>query len=165
MKISRSFSLDEELLPKLGVLEKPSELVNQLLTGYFAGFNNERTLEQRLKEVDLLQDAVVKQKETARAKIEADIKIGQESLKKINEEAEKQLNENITLLESSSEITKDLVDYFLERKSKGLPTDFKPDNQEAYNKILDIIEKYRIVGLRVGVVRIRDYLKFKGIFV
>jgi len=165
MKISRSFSLDEELLPKLNALEKPSELINQLLTGYFSGSNNERTLEQRLKEVDFLQDVVMKQKETARAKIEADIKIGQEALKKINEEAEKQLNENITLLESSTEITKELVDYFLERKSKGLPTEFKPDNQEAYNKILDTIEKYRTFGLRVGVVKLRDYLKYKGIFI
>jgi hypothetical protein len=105
----------------------------------------------------------MKQKEESRARLEAELKIKQEAIKKLDDEAEKQLDENITLLEGSSEITKELVDYFLERKSKGLPIDFKPDNQEAYNKILEIIEKYRSVGLRVGVVRIKDYLRFKGI--
>lgn len=145
MKSSKTFTLDIEVIEKLNQTKNASELVNNLLDQYFHS-NKEKTLEEKLLEIESIENEVVKAKQLKMKELEEQIIQSQQALKKIQEEQIKQLEENIKLIESHPELVEEL--------KAGIYTDL--------NFLMDIVAKYRNKGLRIGVKQLQTYLKNKN---
>lgn len=156
-KISKSFSISEEVLEKLKSVPNPSELADGLLAEYFRGSKSAtQTLEEKRKEISELEDRAIQEKELERKTIEEELSKLQSRKIELDQEQARQLDENVTLIETQKELSEDLVKAF--KDHVGMESEIITD------KLLDFVDKYRGLGFRVGTTQIRNYLKTKGIF-
>jgi hypothetical protein len=166
MKVAKCVSIESDIAEKLNKEENSSELINKLLYHYYNDSKSkEQTLAEKLAEIEKIENDVINSQELKRKQIEDEILKGQNALKAMAEEQEKRISENVELIEADQELSGQLVTYLRERKANNLEIDFKVENKEVYDKVLEIINQYRLRGYRIGIKHISDYLKANCIFI
>ena len=150
MKISKSFSIDSELLEKLKAVENPSDLVNNLIDNYFSQ-TLEKKHEIKLKELEELESEIVEEHKERKINREKEIKTLATLKEKELEIILEKLEKNIEILEVEKELCDGFVKWINEdvaRLDKSL-------------EILDWVEKFREKNIRIGIKQLKDYYKHK----
>ncbi len=151
MKVTKTFTLDLEIIEKLKQEDNASELVNNLLTNYFnISDNKELSLEEKLKEVEELENAVIQEQEIKRKKLEEDIQQLKQKEKEMKELQLKKIQENVELIETEKELANKFLNYISNDESKL-----------TSEEVLDWVTKFRDKGLKIGLIQLKQYYRFK----
>jgi len=143
VKINRTYSIDQNLVEKLKDEGNASELINNLLEGYFNRANS-KDLQHLKKELDILETQIDGQRRERDRKadiireIENKAAVDSEVLEKEKEENEKQkaIDKNIFDLIKNKEL---VFENF--RKFKNSPN-FEKAKEDLYNKDITL-EEYK----------------------
>lgn len=147
-----SISIDNEIATELDKEENKSELINNLLKNYYNDKNfKEKSLVDKLKEIEILENDVSIEK--------------QKELQKINEEIDKMNDvKNKLIIEQKNEF--EHIVNLLETR-QDLSSEFLIEIKKDLSKIDDMnflepfLNKFRLAGLKVGFRQLKEYAKIK----
>jgi hypothetical protein len=152
MKTTISATLDYEIAEELNKQENKSEFINNLLkNAFFNKIDKEKTLDEKLKEVKDLQDSIIIEQQLKIEENEEKIKMSRDAINKIKEEQLKKIQEDVSLLELEPDLINELLTIY-------------DKNNDVINKpmpLIDIVDKYRLKGYRIGTFQLITYIKYK----
>jgi len=152
MKTIRSISLDTEVAEELNKEENASDLINKLLKNHFFDKQfQEKSLEEKLKEVDELQTDILKSKQEEKERLDQEIRLMEERKRELMNKQKEELEQSLNLVETN----KELADQFLDvvKVNSDIPKDAR--------LLIDWVDKFRKSGIKLGVTHLQQYAKVK----
>lgn len=149
-KVAKSFSIDIDIVDRLNQEENASDLVNTLLQRHYFDLSyTEKSLEEKLKEAELIENQIIKERDEERKRIQQEIDKLKEQEREMAKRQQEEIDKNIELIESSEELCQGMIN---EMTEKWDPV-----------RLLDYVSKFRVQGIRIGVRQLKAYLGTKGI--
>ncbi len=146
----KSISIPIDLNEKLSSVDNVSELITKLLYDYFQS-DKKQDLEAKLIDIEKERAELFNEINKQIQEKEEKHKEALLNLQAIKDQQLKKINEDITLLEAEPELIKELVEW-CSTHEKDIDTDKE--------FMLDMVNKFRNKGYRIGVTHLKNYWKY-----